>query len=336
LTLSEALERRPLEGRVVAPPITIPTVTNYMSIRRSLSHTESYVGFEGSYIHSEEPDGAQGSMDKESLQALTAYMTTLNKDDDLLRNVGLYHWLSENNLLNSQTGGSPTESEFIANGWQSYAGINQVVNVGKVTFDRDCGSCHKDGLGSNTTEEMVRLDEVGRFFAPTIYHKQVESIRVSFLRNLYWTQHRGLLSDGHVRNLEDLVSPLRCDTSSDLYQAYYTLHPPVNPEKGGDGHPDPYPSYNKKGDVFRIPKSESLAQNDTGDKRNRFIERHKYFVEVPWDNDFYYWDYQMMRDEYGPGEMGTPTAIGMPNTPHPWCAGTEGESSALVEYLLTL
>jgi len=65
-------------------PITIPTVTNYMAIRRSLSHTESYVGFEGSYIHSEEPDGAQGSMDKASLQALTAYMTTLDQDDDLL------------------------------------------------------------------------------------------------------------------------------------------------------------------------------------------------------------------------------------------------------------
>ena len=39
-------------------PIAIPNVTNYMAIRRSLSHTESYVGFEGSYIHSEEPDGA--------------------------------------------------------------------------------------------------------------------------------------------------------------------------------------------------------------------------------------------------------------------------------------
>src|SRR5690606_21485236 len=43
-------------------PIAIPNVSYYMPIRRSLSHTESYVGFEGSYIHSEEPDGAMGSM----------------------------------------------------------------------------------------------------------------------------------------------------------------------------------------------------------------------------------------------------------------------------------
>jgi len=34
-------------------PIAIPNVTNYMAIRRSLSHTESYVGFEGFYIHAE-------------------------------------------------------------------------------------------------------------------------------------------------------------------------------------------------------------------------------------------------------------------------------------------
>src|SRR5690606_12716585 len=63
-------------------PIAIPNVTYYMPIRRSLSHTESYVGFEGSYIHSEEPDGAMGSMGAESLKALTTYMTVLDEHDD--------------------------------------------------------------------------------------------------------------------------------------------------------------------------------------------------------------------------------------------------------------
>ena len=66
-------------------PIAIPNVTSYMPIRRSLSHTESYVGFEGSYIHSEEPDGALGSMRAEDLQALTAYMTVLDENDDVHR-----------------------------------------------------------------------------------------------------------------------------------------------------------------------------------------------------------------------------------------------------------
>lgn len=316
-------------------PIAIPNVTNYMAIRRSLSHTESYVGFEGSYIHAEEPDGAMGSMDKESLEALTAYMTVLDEDDDDLRNVGMHRWLSQNGLLATQAGGSPSEGEFVQAGWQSYPGVVAEVNKGKAVFDRDCASCHGDALGSHTNEKMIRLDEVGRFFAPTIYQKETESIRATFLRDMYWVQHRGLLSDGHVRNLEDLVDPDRCTSGTDLYNAYYTLHPPLNTPKGGADHPDPYPTYQNKGDVFRIPKSESSAANDEGDKRNRFIERHKYFVEVPWDTEYYYWDYQKMRAEYGPGELGTPSPIGMPDAPHPWCTQAD-DIQVLTQYLLTL
>lgn len=316
-------------------PIAIPNVTNYMAIRRSLSHTESYVGFEGSYIHSEEPDGAVGSMNKEALQALTAYMTTLDQDDQDLINVGLYRWLQENSMLASQTGSTPSEGEFVQNGWQSYSGVVAQVNAGKVAFDRDCGSCHQDQLGANSNEKMVRLDEVGRFFAPTIYQKEVQAIRTTFLRSLYWVQHRGLLSDGHVRNLEDLVNPERCNSGSDLYDAYYTLHPPLNTPKGGADHPDPYPAYQNRGDVFRIPKVASNSDNDSGARQNRFIERHKYFVEVPWDSEHYYWDYQKMRAEYGPGELGSPAPIGMPDAPHPWCTNAD-DMTALVQYLLTL
>ncbi|MCG8313307.1 MAG: hypothetical protein MI976_08830 [Pseudomonadales bacterium] len=316
-------------------PIAIPNVTNFMAIRRSLSHTESYVGFEGSYIHSEEPDGAVGSMNKDALEALTAYMTTLDQYDDDLRNVGLYRWLSENGKLATQAGGSLSEGEFVQSGWQSYPGIVAEVNAGKAAFDRDCGSCHSDGLGSHTNEKMIRLDEVGRFFTPTIYQKEMQAVRATFLRDLYWVQHRGLLSDGHVRNLEDLVNPDRCTSGTELYDNYYTLHPPTNPEKGGIDHPDPYPDYQKRGDVFRVPKVASSSNTDKGAKQNRFIERHKYFVEVPWDEDYYYWDYQKMRTEYGPHELGTPAPIGMPDAPHPWCTET-ADAEALVQYLLTL
>ncbi|MDX1694746.1 MAG: hypothetical protein R3208_13350 [Ketobacteraceae bacterium] len=316
-------------------PITIPNVTNYMAIRRSLSHTESYVGFEGSYIHSEEPDGAVGSMNKDALQALTAYMTTLDQDDPDLINVGLYRWLNHNGMLATQTGDSPGEGEFVQNGWQSYPGVVARVNAGKAAYERDCGSCHSDQLGANTNEKMFRLDDVGRFFAPTIYQKEIQAIRTTVLRDLYWVQHRGLLSDGHVRNLEDLVHPDRCTSGTDLYNAYYTLHPPINPPKGGADHPDPYPSYQKRGDVFRVPKLESTSNNDAAARQNRFTERHKYFVEVPWDPDYYYWDYQKMRAEYGPGELGTPAPIGMPDAPHPWCTRAE-DVSDLVQYLLTL
>lgn len=318
-------------------PIAIPNVTNYMAIRRSLSHTESYVGFEGSYIHSEEPDGAQGNMGKAWLEALTAYMTTLDQDDDSLRNAGLYRWLKYRNKLNTQTASAGlSEGEFVQRGWQHYPSVVTATERGKATFGRDCGSCHSDGMGANSSEKMIRLDEVGRFFTPTIYQKETESVRATFLRDMYWTQNRGLLSDGHVRNLEDLVSPDRCTPGTALYNNYYTLHEPVRPDAGGPDHVTPFPDLNRKGDVFRVPKSKYLTKLDKGYKRNLFIERHKYFVEVPWDKNYYYWDYQKMRAEYGPDEMGTAQPIGMPAAPHPWCAGSQAEVDDLVQYVLTL
>ena len=73
---------------------------------------------------------------------------------------------------------------------------------------------------------------------------------------MYWVQSRGLLSDGHVRNMEDLVSPARCDANSDLYKQYYTLHPPVRPQPGTTDQPITTPDLNRRGDVFRVPKSD--------------------------------------------------------------------------------
>jgi hypothetical protein len=320
-------------------PVVFPNVTNHLPIRRSLSHTESYVGFEGSYIHAEEPDGATGSMTREGLQALTAYMTTLDKDDELLINIGLYRWLKANGKLGAQTGNAGMgEGEFVQAGWKAFPGIQQAVAQGKSAFDRDCGSCHNDDLGANTNERMVRLDEVGRFFTPTIYQREQQSVRATFLRNMYWVSSRGLLSDGHVRNLEDLVDPARCTEGSPLYNQYYTLHEPARPDPGTPDQPKAFPDLNRKGDVFRVRKEENYFPyyETTAVKRNRFIERHKYFVTVPWDDDHYYWDYQKMRAEYGTHEMGAPEPIGMPATPHPWCAANNNETQALVQYVLTL
>jgi hypothetical protein len=183
---------------------------------------------------------------------------------------------------------------------------------------------------------MFRLDEVGRFFAPTIYQKDQQSIRATFLRDVYWTQSRGLLSDGHVRNVEDLVNPDRCSEGTALYNQYYTLHAPVRPEPGTPDQPKAWPDLNRKGDVFRVYKNVEYSSSDPSTKRNRFIERHKYFVEVPWDSENYYWDYQKMRAEYGPDEMGTAGPIGMPAAPHPWCAANQADIEPLTQYVLTL
>lgn len=317
-------------------PIVIPNVTNHMPIRRSLSHTESYVGFEGSYIHSEEPDGAMGSMRAADLKALTAYMTTLDADDKDLINVGMYRWLKWRGKLGEQTGNAAlTEGQFVQSGWQAFPGVAAEVNKGKSAYDRDCGSCHNDNVGANSNERMFRLDQVGRFFAPTIYQKDQQSIRVAYLRDMYWTQSRGLLSDGHVRNLEDLVNPDRCTEGSALYNQYYTIHAPVRPALGSPDQPAAWPDLNRKGDVFRVYRNTEYSSNDPSTQRNRFIERHKYFVKVDWDKDNYYWDYQKMRREYGPGEMGTSAPIGMPAAPHPWCSAGATDVDSTVQYVLT-
>jgi hypothetical protein len=191
-------------------------------------------------------------------------------------------------------------------------------------------------VGAHTNEKMIRLDQVGRFFAPTDFQYKQQSIRVTYLRNLYWVSSRGLLSDGHVRNLEDLVHPDRCSEGSAMYKQYYTLHAPVRPAPGTADQPTPAPDLNRKGDVFRVYKAKKKHLLDfPADARNRFVERHKYFVTVPWDQNHYYWDYQKMRREFGP-EIGAPGPIGMPAAPHPWCARSANEVSDLVQYLLTL
>lgn len=319
-------------------PVAIPNVTFHLPVRRSLSHTESYVGFEGSYIHAEEPDGAMGSMDAGSLKALTAYMSVLDQDDDDLREVGLHRWLKSTGRLEAQTGSSVlSEGRFVQQGWRAYDGVKAAVARGKGTFDQACASCHSDKMGLNSTEVMVPLNQVGRFFAPTDFQRKQQSIRATYLRNLYWVSSRGLLSDGHVRNLEDLVSPERCTEGSPLYKQYYTLHAPVRPAPGTVDQPTPAPDLNRKGDVFRVYKDKKKDLFDTTfEARNRFVERHKYFSSLPADPNHYYWDFQKMRAQYGPDEMGTPGPIGLPATPHPWCASSASQVSDLVQFLLTL
>ncbi|HEY6878780.1 MAG TPA: hypothetical protein VI299_12210, partial [Polyangiales bacterium] len=274
-------------------PIAIPNVTYYLPIRRSLSHSESYVGFEGSYIHAEEPDGALGSMDPDSLKALTAYMGQLDQDDAALRAVGVYRWLKFKG-----EGVPVSEGEFVQRGVRDFPKVAARLDAGAKIFAQRCGSCHSDRVDQFTSERMIPLHEAGRFFEPTVYHRELQSLRVSFLRNVYWVQHRGLLSDGHVRNAEELVHPDRCREGSDLYNRYYTLHEPTDLPPAGPDFPALLPHENARGDVFRVLRGTDGSETSTA--RNTFIERYRYFSQVPWDHEHYYWDYQKMRREYGP------------------------------------
>ncbi|MFO0694666.1 MAG: hypothetical protein U0230_13985 [Polyangiales bacterium] len=314
-------------------PITIPNVTNHMPIRRALSHTEAYVGFEGSYIHSEEPDGATGSMDPASLQALTAYMTTLDANDNDLRNVGMYRWLKYTGQLAGLVG-NVSEGQFVQSGHASYPALRTRVDNGRAIFEARCGNCHTDAIGANTNERMIRLDQVGRFFPPTIYQRQMQAIRVTYLRDLYWVQHRGLLSDGHVRNLTDLVDPNRCTEGTALYNRYYTVHAPTIMSSAGPDFPALQPGANPRGDAFRVARM--TGTDATSVNRNRFVERHQYFTTMANDPTHYYWDYQAMRRNYGPNELGSAAPIGMPAAPHPWCAGSQEEIPDLLLFLMTL
>ncbi len=313
-------------------PIAIPNVTHYLPIRRSLSHTESYVGFEGSYIHAEEPDGALGSMDADSLKALTAYMAQLDTNDDQLRSVGVYRYLK----FKKQDAalGNDSEGTFVQKGARSYPDVKARLDKGAAIFQKNCASCHQDSVDQYTTERMIPLHEVGRFFEPTVYHREMQSIRVSFLRDLYWTQHRGLLSDGHVRNLDDLVHPDRCKEGSDLYKRYYTVHAPTTLPTAGPDFPATIEHENVRGDVFRVLRG--TDGSETSQQRNRFIERFRYFSPLASDPAHYYWDYQKMRREYGPWEIGTAAPIGLPAAPHPWCAENQAEVDDLVLYLTSL
>ena len=75
-------------------PEAIPIITNHTPVRRALSRSELIDGFEGAYLHGEEPEGARGPMSSRSLQDLTLYVSTLHQDDETLRRIGVYRWVA--------------------------------------------------------------------------------------------------------------------------------------------------------------------------------------------------------------------------------------------------
>ncbi len=103
-------------------PHVIPIITNHTPVRRALSRSELIDGFEGAYLHGEEPEGARGPMSSRSLQDLTFYASTLHQEDELLRRIGMYRWLAYkglSSLLTDAGGRVVNEGTFISLGYSS-------------------------------------------------------------------------------------------------------------------------------------------------------------------------------------------------------------------------
>jgi hypothetical protein len=401
-------------------PQAMPIITNHTPVRRALSRSELIDGFEGAYLHGEEPEGARGPMSSRSLQDLTLYVSTLRQDDELLRRIGMYRWLKHKGQISllggtadqpisegvfvsylypqdqllqpmrfppiagpgsglgairdaavADPGGTRALAEPFA---QRFPELARHIVTGSQVFAGSCQRCHAAAnVGTWTNEDMQPIsaaggaEPVGRFFSPTTWQRQVQSIRTAILQNLFWVQRRGLLSDGHVvgsapdnmDGLETLVDPARCqaplnadgsvdlDHATGLYRRLYTIH------QGAD-HSFRIPSagmrfeYNTRfGDPAYMMKQVVAAKPDrvVTEPEGRLVERHAYFTKL--DDGYYYWDYQKMRREYGKLEFGLNPADpaqrqrmgGLPAAPHPWClpAGASRQTiDDLVTFLLTL
>ncbi len=101
-------------------PQVMPIITNHTPVRRALSRSELIDGFEGAYLHGEEPEGARGPMSSRSLQDLTLYTSTLHQEDELLRRIGMYRWLTYKGLtalLGGANGRAINEGAFVSLGY---------------------------------------------------------------------------------------------------------------------------------------------------------------------------------------------------------------------------
>jgi|HubBroStandDraft_6_1064221.scaffolds.fasta_scaffold49455_1 hypothetical protein len=182
-------------------PEAIPIIINHTPVRRALSRSELIDGFEGAYLHGEEPEGARGPMSARSLQDLTLYTSTLHQDDELLRRIGAFRWLAYkghsdwlgsgvnegafvsfgyqvDDLLNppgfpphhAPVGGLGAMRDVAINGQASasdafterFPGLQQHIAHGATLFKGNCARCHVSGnAGLWTNEDMQPISAAG-------------------------------------------------------------------------------------------------------------------------------------------------------------------------------
>jgi hypothetical protein len=182
-------------------PEAIPIITNHTPVRRALSRSELIDGFEGAYLHGEEPEGARGPMSARSLQDLTLYTSTLHQDDELLRRIGMFRWLAYKGH-SDWLGGPVNEGAFVSLGYrpddllkpasfpprpepagglramrdaavggqaassdafaERFSGLQQHIAHGATLFKDSCARCHVPGnAGMWTNEDMQPISAAG-------------------------------------------------------------------------------------------------------------------------------------------------------------------------------
>jgi hypothetical protein len=147
-------------------PQVMPIITNHTPVRRALSRSELIDGFEGAYLHGEEPEGARGPMWSRSLQDLTLYASTLHQDDELLRRIGMYRWLAHrglSNLLTDADGRVVNEGKFVSLGYPSESLVRPATFPPLPQPSSGLGTVRDAAIAENAADRVL-ADPFGKAF----------------------------------------------------------------------------------------------------------------------------------------------------------------------------
>src|SRR5262249_25496535 len=147
-------------------PQVMPIITNHTPVRRALSRSELIDGFEGAYLHGEEPEGARGPMWSRSLQDLTLYVSTLHQDDELLRRIGMYRWLAHrglSNLLTDADGRVVNEGKFVSLDYPSESLIQPATFPPLPQPSGGLGTVRDAAIAENAADRVL-ADPFGKAF----------------------------------------------------------------------------------------------------------------------------------------------------------------------------
>jgi hypothetical protein len=149
-------------------PQAIPIITDHTPVRRALSRSELIDGFEGAYLHGEEPEGARGPMTSRALQDLTLYDSTLHQEDELLRRIGMYRWLAHKGFSSGWLGGV-NEGTFTSFGYAPGA-LLQPASFPPQPEPRSGLGSLRDAAVADPTGAVVRTDPFAQRFPVLATH----------------------------------------------------------------------------------------------------------------------------------------------------------------------